>query len=66
MSDDQAKQIAKDWFKLQESQLGLLKKYHKKFEKAVSPRVATKFVQIENQIGLLIDLQVASERPLIH
>ncbi len=65
MTDEQAKGLAKDWFKLQEGQTALLKKYFKKFDKAISSKVAAKFIQIENQIGMLIDLQVAAETPLI-
>jgi hypothetical protein len=50
---------------LEKRRTKLKKKYFKKFEKALSAVVAAKFVQVENQINLLIDLQIASELPLI-
>ena len=52
-------------FELEKRRTKLKKKYFKKFEKAVSAVVAAKFIQIENQINLLVDLQIASELPLI-
>ncbi len=36
----------------------------KKFSKALSPKTAAKFFQVENQIQMLIDLKIASELPL--
>lgn len=65
MSDEKAKALADRWFKLQESRMSLMKKYYKKFEKALSPKAAARFTQIENQINLLIDLQIASTMPLV-
>ncbi len=34
-------------------------------KKALSPIIAAKFVQLENQINRLIDVQIAMELPLI-
>jgi hypothetical protein len=65
MTDQKADEIMKEAFKLQDERLSLMKKYYKQIAKEVSPTVAARFVQIENQIGDLIDLQVASELPLI-
>jgi hypothetical protein len=42
-----------------------MRKYYKQMSREISPTVAARFVQIENQLGDLIDLQVASELPLI-
>lgn len=56
---------AKRWFKGQQARLDLLEKYHRKIENALSPIQAGQFLQIENQIGLLIDLAIASEMPVV-
>jgi len=65
MTEEKAQELAKTSFSLQEKQLSLLKKTHKKVSKEIGPIVATRFAQIERQLLLLIDLQVAAEMPLI-
>lgn len=60
-----AKGMAKRWFKSQRARLNLLEKYHGKIEEALSPVQAAQFLQIENQIGLFIDVTIASEMPKI-
>jgi Spy/CpxP family protein refolding chaperone len=61
----QAKDMAKSWFASQQARLDLLKKYHGKIEKALTSIQAGQFLQIENQIGLFIDLMIASEMPKV-
>ncbi len=65
MTDEASKTLADDWFKLQEDRLKLNKKYYKEVEKVLGSNTAARFTQLENQIGLLIDIQLASEMPLI-
>lgn len=60
-----AKDVAKRWFKSQRARLDLLEKYHAKIEKLLTPVQASQFLQIENQIGLFIDITIASEMPVI-
>jgi hypothetical protein len=60
-----AKDIAKRWFKSQRARLDLLDNYHGKIEKALTPVQAGQFLQIENQLGLFIDLAIASEMPVV-
>ena len=60
-----AKDMAKRWFKSQRARLDLLEKYHGKIEKALSSVQAGQFLQIENQIGLFIDVTIASEMPVV-
>ena len=64
LTNDQAKDIAKTWFKLEKEQLSLLEKTHKKVSKEVNPGVASRFVQVENVLIKFIDLQWASQMPL--
>lgn len=65
LTNEKAKELAKKVFAIEKRRTKLKKKYFKKFEKALSAIIAAKFIQVENQINLLIDLQIASELPLI-
>ena len=65
LTDDRASEMADDWFRLQGDRLKLRKKYYKQVAKAISAGVAARFIQVENQISLLIDLQIAQDLPLI-
>jgi hypothetical protein len=60
-----AKDIAQRWFKSQRARLDLLEKYHGKIQKALTSVQAGQFLQIENQIGLFIDVTIASEMPTV-
>jgi len=65
MTDEDAGLFAKDWFAVQKDRLKLREKYFGKVSKATSNLVAARFVQVENALGMLIDLQVAAELPLM-
>ena len=65
LTEEKAKEIAKKVFAIEKRRTKLKKKYFKRFSKALSAIIAAKFIQVENQINLLIDLQIASELPLI-
>ena len=60
-----AKDVAKRWFKGQRARLDLIEKYHGKIEKTLSSVQAGQFLQIEHQLGLFIDVTIASEMPLV-
>jgi hypothetical protein len=65
LTDAKAKELARKVFALEKRRTKLKKKYFRRFERALSATIAAKFIQVENQINLLIDLQIASELPLI-
>lgn len=65
MTDEKAKELVQRGLKLEERRTKLKKKYFRKFDKVLSSKTVAKFFQLENQINLLIDLQIASELPLI-
>ena len=65
LTNEKAKELARTVFELKKRRTKLKKKYFKKIEKTLSAVAAAKFIQVENQINLLIDLQIASELPLI-
>ena len=65
LTDDLAKDVADAYFKLENDQLKLEKKYFKKMDKALGANTAARFIQTMNHIGLLIDVQIAANTPLI-
>jgi len=65
MSDESASELSREWFSIHDGQVKLRKKYFKRVEKATSTKVAIRFLQVEDQINKLIDLQISSELPLI-
>ena len=65
MTEAKAKELAQKTFKLDADRLKLQQKYYQKVEKALSATEAARFIQVERQIRLLIDLQIAAEMPLI-
>ena len=46
-----------------QARLDLWKKYRKKIAKAVSPARAAQFLQVEHQVALFMDLNIAAEMP---
>ncbi len=65
MSDDASKALMDEWFGLQTDRLSLYQSYHGRVEQALGASIAARFLQVENQIMLLIDLQIAQEVPLV-
>jgi hypothetical protein len=65
MTNQQASDLAMEVFDLEEKGTDLKRKYFKRFAKVIPPLKAARFFQIENQINMAIDLQVASSLPLI-
>lgn len=64
LSDEQAKSMTTKWFDLQAKQLDLQKDYYGKFSDKITPKVATRFFQLEHRINLLTDLALASQLPV--
>jgi hypothetical protein len=65
LSDKKATELANMRFDCEERLVALKKNYFEKFSKALTPKLAARFFQIENQLLDLIDLQVASSLPII-
>ncbi len=65
MTDEKAKQLAEGSFAIQEERLNLWKRYYGEFEQAVGSINAAKFMQLDNAITMLVDLQIAASLPLI-
>lgn len=65
LTAEKARELVKRTLDLQEKRIKLKRKYYNQLEKALSAKNAAKFVQLENQIEKLIDVQVAAAIPLI-
>ena len=65
MTDEKAKTLVKQALDLQTQRTALLRTYYPQFEKVIGAIDAAKLVQVEHLIMALIDLQLASEMPLI-
>lgn len=60
-----ADRMAQRWLKNVQARLDLWKKYRKKIAKEVSPARAAQFLQVEHQIALFMDLNIAAEMPVL-
>ena len=65
LGNAEVKSIAQDWFELREDQLELERKVFERMEKELSASIAARFVQVEHQIGLLVELGQVEETPLV-
>jgi hypothetical protein len=65
MTDSKADELAKQVLQIEQQRNGLKSKYYEKVKAAVGAITATRFLQVENQLERLLDLQVASQLPVI-
>jgi hypothetical protein len=64
LTDAVADTLAHGAFDLEAQRHALKVKYYDRLKRAISPRAAARFFQVENQILLLLDLQIASSLPI--
>jgi hypothetical protein len=65
MTDAKADDLATRALQWEDQRTDLKKKYYERFKKALSPIKAARFLQVENQLLMLVDLQVSSSLPII-
>jgi hypothetical protein len=65
MDDAKAKDMAQRLLGIDTKFTGLREDYWPKFEKALGAKRAAKFYQVDSRLSLMINLQLASEIPLI-
>ena len=65
MSDDVAEDLAEEMFELLGDRLELYEEFYEEFADDVNPSVGARFVQVERQLNLIMDLQIAQELPLV-
>jgi hypothetical protein len=64
MTDEAAGKLLKDWLKLRENELALVKKYAKKFDKVLPTTDVLRFVQLENKLNTILSLPGIRAIPL--
>jgi Spy/CpxP family protein refolding chaperone len=64
MTDAAAKTLLKDWFKLQEDEEALVKKYAKRMDEVLPTTKVLRFVQVENKLNTLLRLPAVQAVPL--
>jgi hypothetical protein len=65
MNDQKADQLANQALKLEDQRLALRRKYYDLMKKVLPTTLVVRFFQLENQIDLIVDLQIASNLPII-
>ncbi len=65
LSDDVAEDLAEEMFELLGDRLELYQDFYERFAEDVSPSVGARFVQVERQLNMIMDLQIAQELPLV-
>jgi hypothetical protein len=64
MTDDAAKDIMKDFFKVRNERNALVEKYAKKLNRELPATKVLQWVQVENKLNTLLDAEAASIIPL--
>ena len=65
LTDEMTNQIANGAMDLEIRRVQLRRQYYQSMSKALSVRLAARFLQIESQIEKIVDLQVASSLPVV-
>ncbi len=65
MTDEKADELMLKSFDFNEGKVDRNRKYYKKVKEALGAKKAGKFIQIINRVNMLIDLQTATEIPLL-
>lgn len=65
MTDEKADELVRNAFDFQKQRDDLLARYYDKVKESLGAVTAARFVQVEHQLLLIIDLQVASELPVV-
>lgn len=65
MSDDVADKLASKALDLEARRQAVKAKYYDRVKKALSPKTAARWLQVEHQLLLIIDLQIASSLPIV-
>jgi hypothetical protein len=65
LTDQQASTIVNGLLDAQARRNALQKKYFGQVSQALNPKLAARFLQIEHQLLLVLDLQVAASLPVV-
>jgi len=65
MTDEKADELVRNAMEYQKQRNELLGKYYERVKEALGAVTAARFLQVEHQLLLIIDLQIASQLPVI-
>ena len=65
VTDEQANSFIKRWTTTEEQMAQLRLKWVPEFERVVSPKKTAMFYQIDRRLGLMVELQLSSQIPLV-
>jgi hypothetical protein len=65
MTDEKADELIQKAFDYQKQRSELLAKYYERMKQSLGAMTAARFLQVENQLLLIIDLQTASSLPIV-
>ena len=65
VDDALADKLANKALELEGRRTALKQKYYARFKAALSAKTAARFLQVENQLQLIIDLQIAASLPIV-
>jgi hypothetical protein len=65
MTQQVADELATRLLDFEQERTNLKRKYYQKFKSALDPITAARFLQVENQLERILDLQITSELPVI-
>lgn len=65
LTDEVADRLARRALELETQRQALKVRYYDRLQKALSAKTAARFIQVENQILLLLDLQIAASLPIV-
>jgi hypothetical protein len=65
VSDALADKLALRALELETRRTGVKQKYYDRMKSALSPKTAARFLQVENQLLMVIDLQIAAALPIV-
>ena len=65
VSDALADKLATKALELEAQRTALKQKYDTRLKSALSPKTAARFLQVENQLLMIIDLQISAALPIV-
>ena len=65
MTDAVAQALATRALDLEAKRHAVKAKYYERFAKALTPRTSLRFLQVEHQLQLIIDLQISAALPIV-
>lgn len=66
MSDEMATALIDDYFDVEAERLKVRRKYVREFDDVLPPKKLARFIQIENKLDTIVQVDLASEIPLIN